>query len=109
VYNYNSLYSIFCNKYSFTIEDFDLLTPVQAYQILFDGAEIERNKLEFFQAEFRNICFFILKSSMASTDNIRRPTDLYKLHSEVTTSNNKPFKLDKDDYKIIEQMRSLLK
>ncbi len=80
--SYDYFLSLFVNYFNHSVSEFELLTPVQANRILYDKSLIDNSKLQFFQVEIRNVCFYAIKSSMGDTSRIRKPSDLYQLAFE---------------------------
>jgi hypothetical protein len=97
---------MFVNRFHYSVLDFDLLTPVQAHQILTDCSEIEQYKQEFLQSELRNISFFIIKSSMGDTKHVKVPKDLYKLASEQYHTETFKLEITENDRKILNRLLS---
>jgi hypothetical protein len=77
---YNYLLSLFVVNFNYSITEFDLLTPVQAFQILGMKTEKDANKFDLIKNELRTVSYYILKSSMSDTAHIDTPRDLYPLH-----------------------------
>ena len=76
---YDYLLSLFVSKFNYTVNDFDLLTPSQAYLILNSKREIEEYQIELLRTEFRLNNYFTIKSAMGDSSNIKEPSDLYHL------------------------------
>jgi hypothetical protein len=63
-----------------------LLTPVLANSILETKREVDQNKLQFWQSEFRTMNFFNVKTSMSETKQIKKPEDLYQLSFDESSN-----------------------
>ena len=70
--------SYFVSNFSYSVDEFNSLTPVQAYQILGQKSEIEFNRLLFLMREFRSINWHTVVAT-AGSSKIKRPQDLYTL------------------------------
>jgi hypothetical protein len=104
--NYDYLLSLFVNFFNYSVDQFDLLTVVQADLILQQRDLIESDFHAFIQNEFRLSNFYTIKTAMADTKKIKNPQDLYKLNFEETPKAKefKPFKLDEYDLKMLNKM-----
>lgn len=97
---------MFVNFFNYSVEQFDLLTPVQASLILDQRENIQHDHYRFLQNEFRLSNYFTVVTTQGSKQ-IKKPSDLYKFPEEEIKRKVEPKSIidNKADDKFI---RSLL-
>lgn len=68
--------------FNYTADSFERLTLSQAISIIELKSDRDKAFYAFIEDQFRLNNFFNVKTSMAKTQNIRKPKDLYKLSFE---------------------------
>lgn len=95
--------SLFATLFSYTVDDFDALTPRQAFMILVTKGKREHQERIFQLYQHRLTNFFIVKSSFGETKSIRSAEDLYRIEDDESHEET-PVKMNEDDMKFIHKV-----
>jgi len=97
---------LFVNFFNYSVEQFDLLTPVQASLILDQRESIQQDHYRFLQNEFRLNNYFTVVTTQGSKQ-IKKPADLYKFPEEETRKETSIPSIDKQDDKFLRELLNM--